>query len=228
MKEQIVEDPNGWYAVLGATPEERAKTLAEGGLEIVTTLDKAWLKAAEDAANQPWSRWPDPPEGGEPADVGIVSLDTRTGAIKTMLSGRNYLKDEILHGHDRPSAGLLVQAVHPGCRLRERYPPTATYSGAQGLIDFERCGPFEVINAEGASRGIMNLYDATADSVNGVFARLILDAGLENTVDIAHQMGVESPLPPYCSLATGSVGITPLDQASGYQTIANNGLHCKP
>jgi membrane peptidoglycan carboxypeptidase len=61
-----------------------------------------------------------------------------------------------------------------------------------------------------------------------VFARLILDAGLQETVDMAHAMGVTSELPPVCALATGSVGITPLDQASGYQTIANGGVHCEP
>ena len=55
----------------------------------------------------------------------------------------------------------------------------------------------------------MNLYTATADSVNLVFARLILDAGLPETVAAAHAMGVESPLKPVCSLATGSIGISP-------------------
>jgi membrane peptidoglycan carboxypeptidase len=85
-----------------------------------------------------------------------------------------------------------------------------------------------VINAEGSSRGELDLYEATADSVNAVFARLILDAGLENTVDVAQRMGVESPLVPVCSLATGSVGISPLDQATGYQTLANGGVHCEP
>ena len=41
-------------------------------------------------------------------------------------------------------------------------------------------------------------------------------------------MGITTPLPAVCALATGSVGISPLDQASGYQTLANSGVHCKP
>ena len=39
VKQQIVDDPNGWYSVLGATPEQRQRELSEGGLDIVTTLD---------------------------------------------------------------------------------------------------------------------------------------------------------------------------------------------
>jgi membrane peptidoglycan carboxypeptidase len=41
-------------------------------------------------------------------------------------------------------------------------------------------------------------------------------------------VGITTPLPPVCALGTGSVGITPLDQASGYQTFANSGVHCTP
>ena len=41
-------------------------------------------------------------------------------------------------------------------------------------------------------------------------------------------MGVTSDLPAVLSLATGSVAVTPIDQASGYQTLANEGVHCVP
>jgi membrane peptidoglycan carboxypeptidase len=88
--------------------------------------------------------------------------------------------------------------------------------------------PWTVINAEGTSLGSMDLYRATAESVNAVFARLILDVGPEHVVEVARQMGVETPLPSVCSLATGSVAISPLDQAAGYQTLANGGVHCEP
>ena len=111
-------------------------------------------------------------------------------------------------------------------------PPTAIYSGVQGVIPDPRCmtngQPWNVTNAEGTSLGSMNLYDATAYSVNAVFARLILDVGPENVVAVAHEMGITTPLPAVCALATGSVGISPLDQASGYQTLADGGIHCKP
>ncbi len=64
--------------------------------------------------------------------------------------------------------------------------------------------------------------------MNAVFARLIVDVGPENVVDMAHRAGITTALPAVCALATGSVGITPLDQASGYATFANGGVHCTP
>ena len=231
VKQQIVDDPNGWYSVLGSTPEERERALSEGGLDIVTTLDPDWQKAAQKAANAPWASTPQNPGYKPEPDVAIVSLGTHTGAIRTMLSGRDYQKDQINTVTTQHPPGSSFKPYVLAAAFEEGIPPTATYSGVQGPIPECPNGDgtvWNVTNAEGTSLGSLNLYDATADSVNAVFARLIVDVGPANVVDMAHRAGITTDLPAYCSLATGSVGITPLDQASGYQTFANSGIHCKP
>jgi len=47
-------------------------------------------------------------------------------------------------------------------------------------------------------------------------------------VEYAHRMGVTAPLDPTLSLALGSSGVSPLDQAAGYATLANGGIHITP
>ena len=232
VKAQIVEDPNGWYTSMGATPKDRETTLKEGGLDIVTTLDPEWQDAAQAAGNLPWARTPSNPDHTTPAGGGVGPVEAKTGADEAM-GAANHFKDEQHDTEATPNQpGSSFKPYILAAAFEQGIPPSATYSGAQGVVDPERClnngAPWIVYNAEGSSRGMLDLYQATADSVNGVFARLILDAGLENTVEMAHRMGVKSPLPPFCSLATGSVGISPLDQASGYQTLANEGVHCEP
>ncbi len=232
VKQQIHDDPNGWYSFLGATPRQRDKALAEGGYDIITTLDPSWQRDAQQAADAPWARAPLHPEHKPPADLAIVSLDVKTGAIRTMLSGKHYRKDKKNTVTTPHQPGSSFKPYVLAAAFEQGIPPTAIYSGVQGVIDDPRCEtngePWTVINAEGTSLGSMNLYAATADSVNAVFARLILDVGPDHVADMAHRMGITSPLPAVCSLATGSVGITPLDQASGYQTLANSGVHCTP
>jgi membrane peptidoglycan carboxypeptidase len=230
VRQQLVDDPNGWYRVLGETPEQRQQALEEGGLKIVTTLEPDWQKAAQKAANAPWARTPSNPGYRPEPDVGLVSLGTRTGAIRAMLSGRDYEEKRLNLVTTQHQPGSSFKPYVLTAAFENGILPTATYSGAQGPVQgcYQGNGLWNVTNAEGSSLGYMNLYDATAESVNAVFARLTEDVGPQNVVDAAHAAGITTYLPAVCALGTGSVGITPLDQASGYQTFANSGVHCKP
>jgi membrane peptidoglycan carboxypeptidase len=231
VRQQLIDDPNGWYRVLGDTPQAREQTLQEGGLKIVTTLHPDWQRDAQKAANAPWARTPSNPGYQPEPDVGLVSLETRTGAIRAMLSGRNYLRDQLNLVTTQHQPGSSFKPYILAAAFEQGIPPTATYSGAQGPVAgcYNQDGSlWNVTNAEGTSLGSLNLKDATADSVNAVFARLTEDVGPANVVDMAHRAGITTYLPAVCALGTGSVGITPLDQASGYQTFANSGMHCKP
>ena len=90
---------------------------------------------------------------------------------------------------------------------------------------------------------MMPLTEATWDSVNVVFAQLGLDVGPENIAKTAYEMGITSPLgikgprdipcklgpncfiPPADAIGGLSVGVTPLEQADAYATLANGGVH---
>ena len=66
-------------------------------------------------------------------------------------------------------------------------------------------------------------------SDNTVYARLSLDVGPENIVEMARKLGVRtSPLSPFPSIALGSVEVTPLELATAYATIAAGGVYSKP
>ena len=76
-----------------------------------------------------------------------------------------------------------------------------------------------------------------------IFAQLGLDVGPENIAKTAYEMGITSPLgikgprdipcklgpncfiPPADAIGGLSVGVTPLEQADAYATLANGGVH---
>ncbi len=76
--------------------------------------------------------------------------------------------------------------------------------------------------------GPITLRYALAQSRNVVAVKLAQDLGIDRVVEYAHRMGVTAPLDPTLSLALGSSGVSPLDQAAGYATLANQGVHIAP
>ena len=233
LTEQILSNTSGEFDVLGTTEKARKRALYEGGLQIHTTLQPDWQKWAQAAARQPLRVAIYPPSGSPAPDVSIVTIDNRTGAVKVILSGRNYRHDELDLATTPHQPGSAFKPFVLAGAFRKGIPPTQTYSSSSPWCsplwdDEDHC----VENAEGTGHGIVDLWTATEDSINVVFAQLIFDVGPSLVAEIAQQMIGMDPrtegLPAVASLATGSVGISPLQMAAGYQTIANDGRHCQP
>ena len=230
---QILSNTNGAFDSLGKTVDARKRSLYEGGLDITTTFDPKWQAYAQAAVNAPGAlSLPYHPPGSLPPDVAIVSEDVKTGAIRTLLSGKNYAKDQLDLVNTPHAPGSSFKPYILTAAFEEGISPNTTYSSKSpyyppGGWPGSSCNC--VTNAEGpGDSGMINLYTATTDSVNVVFAQLIQDVGPDKVVEVAHRMGVTSDLLPVLALATGSVPVTPLDQASGFQTLANGGVHCVP
>jgi len=84
-----------------------------------------------------------------------------------------------------------------------------------------------VNNAEGENEGTVDVRQATIDSINVVYAQLDLDAGSDNVKQMAEKMGITSPLDGIPAEGIGGlrIGVTPLEQADGYATFADGGVH---
>ena len=65
------------------------------------------------------------------------------------------------------------------------------------------------------------------DSVNVIFAQLDLDVGPENVKQMAEKLGITSQLDGIPAEGIGGLrlGVTPLEQADGYATFADGGVH---
>ena len=76
----------------------------------------------------------------------------------------------------------------------------------------------------------VDLASATWDSVNVIFAQLDLDVGPENVTETAQEMGIEAPLESVPAEGIGglAIGVTPLEMADAYATLASGGIHHDP
>jgi penicillin-binding protein 1A len=78
--------------------------------------------------------------------------------------------------------------------------------------------------------GSMNLVKATLTSDNTVYAQLDADLGPESVAKTARDMGITSPLHGYPAEGLGGLtdGVSPLEMARAYATIANGGYRMRP
>ena len=64
--------------------------------------------------------------------------------------------------------------------------------------------PWTLSNASDSESGTFTLKDATAYSVNTVFAQVVAQLGPEAVVDMAHRLGIRSHLESVCSMTLGT------------------------
>ena len=78
--------------------------------------------------------------------------------------------------------------------------------------------------------GTMTIKSATLASDNTVYAQLILDVGPKKVCETAHLLGVTSHLDCYAAEGLGGLtrGVTPLEMANAYATLASGGVRNKP
>ena len=84
---------------------------------------------------------------------------------------------------------------------------------------------FVVHNDEGAYTGSNTLTGATAYSDNSIYAEVGLQVGTHRIARLAHRMGITTPISTNPAMTIGGlkVGVTPLDMAHAYETIAHGG-----
>lgn len=204
--------------------------LYTGGLQVVTTIQQPLQDAVVAQAN---TIWDGSLAGGTPDlthfKMGIVSLDTRDGAIVSMYGGQDFLTDQINRvTRDTAQAGstfkpfTLIAALEQGISLETRF------SGASPL-ELDSWGDKKVVNFNEQSLPEMNLADATADSVNTVYAQLNDLVTPQKTAEAATRAGLTTQLSAdQPSNVLGPDSVHPIDMATAYATIASGGVYHKP
>lgn len=217
--------PNGYLLTtveneLVASKAFTKDELETGGYKIVSTLDPNMQKIMQTVGD-------DRPEGmPESIQVGGIALDQKTGSVKAIYGGSDYLKHQLNNA---------TQAnFQPGSTMK----PFGLLGAAMDDVNFNTMfngnsperfettpGTWaEVPNALNMSWGTINLKQATANSVNTVFMNVNQHLTPKKFAQIAHDAGITGDIQEdtlYNILGINS--LTVWDLAQGHSTIANDG-----
>jgi penicillin-binding protein 1A len=216
VKQQVVDKLGGG--------QEGARRAFEGGLTVQTSLDVRLQEAAQQAV-EAWL----PYEGGPRAS--LVAIDNRTSEVLAMVGGDDYTTRPFnlaTQGQRQPGSAfkpfVLAQALGSGIS-----PDSTWVSRKLSHCVTRKKGKcteaFEVNNYEDAYAGVQTLRSATTFSDNAVYAQVGIKVGTRKIADLARRMGIRTPVSHNFAMTLGGLaqGVTPLDMAHAYETLAQRG-----
>ena len=203
---------------LGFSDEE----IDGGGLRVTTTFTKQAMQAAEEGVFE--QRPEDLPE----LHVAVASVEPKTGAVRGMFAGQDYLKSQL---------NWAVAGGAPGSAFKPFSLVTGLTYGFSLQSTFNGSSPLDIGGTEfnnqgeglGQSYGIVSLLEATEQSVNTAYIDMVdtIPDGPSQVVDSAVAMGIPQDAPGLdenLSMVLGSATVSPIDMANAYGTIAAVGL----
>ena len=223
--------------------------LTGGGLIVKTSLNYTMQVQAEASVRDAI--------GTEGPECALTTINPKNGYVQAMVGGRDFSKNQInLANNVRvdPKTGVRSGGRQPGSTfkaftlttaIKNGMSPGASVNGSAVKVPTTDPKGWDVQNSEGQSRGQISVAQATYGSVNGAYARIEMalgsldtgkaddkrnaELGAAKVAEVAKSMGIVSlPLPANPSLTLGGDAVTVQDIASGFATLANNGVYCPP
>ncbi|NLM69479.1 MAG: PBP1A family penicillin-binding protein [Firmicutes bacterium] len=207
-----------------------------GGLRIYTTLDLNMQKAAEEALLNGLPTGYVDSSGLTQPQGALVAIDPRNGHIRAMVGGR---------GEDK--FNRAVQAYRsPGSAIKV-FPYTAAIDKGITAADIFVDEPIEYVLANGETWSPRNYYpvfdgemtvrEAIERSINTIAVQVVNQLGFNTVIEYGKKMGITSFVESgrvndlgLSPLALGGLtkGVSPLEMASAYGVLANNGIRVEP
>ena len=187
------------------------------------TGDLVWLKTLSDSFY----------ELGIHPDVqgALVSMDPATGQVLSMVGGYNFIASKFNRATQaKPQLGSNFKPFLYAAAFENGYSPASLINDAPIVFEDENLEDYwRPKNSSGKFYGPTRLREALLQSRNVVSIRLLQGLGLSKAKNYLTRFGFDrNSLPNDLSLALGSYGLSPIDNASYFSIFANGGISIIP
>ncbi|MBO0730363.1 MAG: transglycosylase domain-containing protein [Acidimicrobiaceae bacterium] len=214
-----------------------ASEIDGGGLRVYTTEDPTMQTEAFNSVYGPAQPSLNP-LAGDPSGA-LVSVDDH-GDVRAMVGGEDFNRSQVnlamgtAGGGSGRQAGSTFKAFMLAELIKDGYSVESTFQAPKEVVfphGNQNGTAWDVKNFEGESPGsYLNLIDATAFSVNTVYAQVIDKLGAASLDQMAEACGVNPRelAAPYLSQVLGTADVSPLEMAAAYNTFADGGTYNRP
>lgn len=205
----------------------RDEDLTEEGLRIFTSFDPILQMKSEAAMSETFKRLSGR-KGSDEVEAAMVVTNPETGEVQALIGSRQAG----FAGFNR-----AIDAVRPiGSLVKPAVYLTALEKPSQfTLTSWVQDEPFSVKGGDGQvwkpqnydrrAHGTIFLYQGLANSYNLSTAKLGLEVGVPNVIKTIGRLGVDVDWPAFPSMLLGAGGMSPVQVATMYQTLANGGFN---
>ena len=158
--------------------------------------------------------------------TGALVMDSQSGDIVAWVGGVNFKYFKYDHITAKRQTGSTIKPVVYAAALQHGIKPCDFYENDSIVYtDYDDWTPQN--SGEGYG-GFYSLKGAFANSVNTISVKLLMETGIDSTIELAHRMGITSYLPPVPSMALGAGEVSLYEMVKTYAVFLNQGQNIEP
>ncbi len=166
-----------------------------------------------------------------PLQGAVVCIENHTGYVRSVAGGMNFERSSFnraLQAQRQPGSAFKP-FVYAAALEWANYSPQTLIVDEPIAVMVDPHGPHWIpMNSDGGFHGPMTFRHALAHSRNIIAVKLLMDVGIDQTIQMARDMGIRAPLGANLSLALGASEVTPMELTSAYTVFPNLGVRVNP
>ncbi len=160
----------------------------------------------------------------------LLCIENKTGLVKAMIGGLDFRESQFNRAtQSKRQPGSAFKPIIYAAALDKGYTPASMIIDSPIVFqDTERDFTWKPKNYKEKFYGPTLFRDALAKSRNVVTIKILMDIGIDYTIDYAGKLGITSKLSRDLSIALGSSGVSLLEIVGAYSVFANLGYLVEP
>jgi penicillin-binding protein 1A len=166
-----------------------------------------------------------------PIQGALVCIENRTGYVRALVGGLDFERSRFnraVQAKRQPGSAFKPVVYAAALEWSHYGPYTVIVDEPIAVLIDPRDEPWIPLNSDGRFHGPMNLREALVHSRNTVSVKLMMDVGIDAAIEMAHNLGIQSPLGKHLSISLGASEVSPLELTTAYSVFPNMGTRVQP
>lgn len=213
---------------LNCLQEEEENLLKNGGLEIHTTIDPEMQEIAKKVLENNLPDLDRDHRGVAQPQGALVAMDPETGHIKALAGGKDYRETMLNRAYSLRSPGSAFKPVVYAAALENGYTAASTFKCEPVSLP-SNGGDYQPTDFGGGyHHEHLTLRKALVQSCNVTAVKLNQEMGVENSIEMAEELGITSHLGKNLSLPLGTSEVKLVEMTASFAPFANGGYRVEP